>query len=184
MSEFQDEYSETLEGQAGRGDGTGREFDAFEAALLSDQVTLLHPSEPLALTADQSVQEAIAQMGARRRAGVVVVDGAGELVGIFTERDVLTRVVGPGRDVGTTRLGDVMTPKPEALVPQDRICYAINRMNDAGYRTIPLVDDRHRPIGIITVSDVIRWLTDIFPDELVNLRPGDRLKNPQQIDAG
>jgi CBS domain-containing protein len=184
MSEFHDEYSETLEGQASAGGGAGHEFDAFQAALLNDQVTLLNPSQPLALTADQSAQEAIAQMVARSRAGVVVVDGAGELVGIFTERDVLTRVVGPGRDLGKTRLAEVMTPKPEALVPQDRICYAINRMNNTGYRTIPLVDDRHRPIGIITVNDIVRWLTDIFPDELLNLRPGDRLKNPHQIDAG
>jgi CBS domain-containing protein len=184
MSEFQDEYSEILEGQADRGDGAEGGFDAFQAALLNDQVTLLSPGEPLALTVDQSVQEAIAQMGARRRAGVLVVDGAGELIGIFTERDVLTRVVGPGRDAGATRLGEVMTPNPEALEPQDRICYAISRMNGAGYRTIPLVDDRHRPIGVITVNDVIRWLAGIFPDELLNLRPGDRLKNPQQIDAG
>jgi CBS domain-containing protein len=184
MSEFQDEYSENLEGEKSPGDGAQREFAAFEAALLSDQVTLLNPSEPLALTADQSVQEAIAQMVARRRSGVTVVDGSGRLVGIFTERDVLTRVVGPGLDLGKTRLSEVMTPEPEALAPQDRICYAINRMNNAGYRTIPLVDTRHHPIGVVTVNDVIRWLTGIFPDELLNLRPGDRLKNPHQIDAG
>jgi CBS domain-containing protein len=184
MSEFQDEYSENLEGETSPGDGAKREFAAFDAALLNDQVTLLNPSEPLALTADQSVQEAIAQMVARRRSGVTVVDGTGRLVGIFTERDVLTRVVGPGLDLGKTRLSEVMTPEPEALAPQDRICYAINRMNNAGYRTIPLVDARHRPIGVVTVNDVIRWLTGIFPDELLNLRPGDRLKNPHQIDAG
>jgi CBS domain-containing protein len=184
MSEFQDEYSETLEDQASPGDGAEREFTPFEAALLNDQVTLLNPSEPLALTADQTVQEAIAQMVARRRAGVIVVDGTGRLAGIFTERDVLTRVVGPGLDLGKTRLSAVMTPEPEALALHDRICYAINRMNNAGYRTIPLVDDRHRPVGVVTVNDVIRWLTGIFPDELLNLRPGDRLKNPHQIDAG
>jgi CBS domain-containing protein len=184
MSEFQDEYSETLEGQASAGHPAGGGFQALEEALLNDQVTLLDPSEPVTLHPDESVQKAVGEMATRRRAGVLVVDASGRLVGIFTERDVLTRVVGPGRDLGATRLGEVMTQDPEALSAQDRICYAINRMNVAGYRTIPLVDDEGRPIGVVTVNDVMRWLASIFPEELLNLRPGDRVKNPQQIDAG
>jgi len=182
MTEFEDEYSAALEKESN--DPLSREFRALEDALLNDQVKLLAPSEPIAVSSETTVQDAIAQMVARRRAGVMVVDDDGRLVGIFTERDVLARVVGPRLDLGTTRLREVMTPDPEALVPQDRICYAINRMNVAGYRTLPLVDDRRRPIGVVTVNDVVRWLADIFPDELLNLRPGDRLKQPDKIDAG
>ena len=73
---------------------------------------------------------------------------------------------------------------PETLRPDDRICYAINRMHAGGFRSLPLVDGEHRPIGIITVNDVVRWLAEIFPEAVLNLRPGDRLKNPAQIDAG
>ena len=57
-------------------------------------------------------------------------------------------------------------------------------MSVAGYRTVPIVDEVGRPVGVVTGSDVIRWLADLFPEEVLNLPPGDRIKNPEQIDAG
>ncbi|MBI4609623.1 MAG: CBS domain-containing protein [Candidatus Rokubacteria bacterium] len=174
MSEYQDEYSESLES----------EFRKLQGALLSDTVKLLAPSEPIPLTVDTTVHEAVSKMVADRRAAVVIVDAAGRLIGIFTERDVLTRVVGQGRDIHQAKLGEVMTPDPEAVSPDDRICYAVNRMNIAGYRTVPLVDAEGRPIGIVTVNDVVKWLAEIFPEAVLNLRPGDEIKRPLQVDAG
>lgn len=174
MSEFEDEYSESLE----------NEFQKLQGALLNDAVNLLAPSEPIRLLATATVHEAISKMLANRCAAVVIVDAEGRLIGIFTERDVLTRVVGQARDVHRTTLGEVMTRDPEALSPQDRICYAVNRMNNAGYRTVPLVDAERRPIGIVTVSDVVKWLAEIFPEAVLNLRPGDEIKRPLQVDAG
>lgn len=174
MSEFMDEYSESLES----------EFRKVDAALLSDTVKLLAPSEPIRFAPEATVQEAIAKMVATRRAAVVIVDAEGRLIGIFTERDILTRVVGQGRDVQRTRLAEVMTPDPEALSPDDRICYALNRMTNAGYRTVPLVDAGRRPVGIVTVNDVVKWLAEIFPEAVLNLRPGDKLKRPLQTDSG
>ncbi|MBI4591470.1 MAG: CBS domain-containing protein [Candidatus Rokubacteria bacterium] len=174
MSEFQDEYSESLE----------VEFRKLEGALLNDAVSLLAPSEPIRLPATATVHEAITKMLGNRRAAVVIVDAEGRLIGIFTERDVLTRVVGQARDVQRTTLGEVMTPDPEALSPQDRICYAVNRMNNAGYRTVPIVDADRRPIGIVTINDVVKWLAEIFPEAVLNLRPGDEIKHPLRVDAG
>jgi CBS domain-containing protein len=174
MSDFDDEYSESLE----------TDFTKLEGALLEDTVRLLAPSEPLRLSPEHSVARAIQAMVQNRRAAIVIVDADGRLIGIFTERDVLTRVMGAGRVARDTLLSDVMTPEPESLRPDDRICYAINRMHAGGFRSLPLVDDAHRPIGIITVNDVVRWLAEIFPEDVLNLRPGDRLKNPAQIDAG
>ena len=179
MSEFHDEYSETLDGVALDG-----ELRKLEDALLSDQVRLLAPSEPLRLSPEATVAEAISRMVEHRRAAVVIVDEAGRLVGLFTERDLLTRVVNVGRDPGRTRVGDVMTPDPEALAADDRICYAINRMHAAGYRIVPLVDGQHRPIGIVTANDVAGWLAGIFPEAILNLRPGDRVNRPAQMDSG
>lgn len=174
MSEFHDEYSEALDG----------EFRKLEDALLSDEVRLLAPSEPICLSPDASVAEAVTRMVDNRRAGVVIVDGSGRLIGIFTERDLLTRVVRPGRELARTPLSDVMTADPEALASNDRICFAINRMHNAGYRTVPLVDGDHHPIGIVTVNDVVGWLARVFPEAILNLRPGDRVKRPAQMDSG
>ena len=169
-----DEYSESLE----------TEFRKLEGALLNDTVRLLAPSEPIRLGVDATVRDAVERMVGQHRAAVVVVDAEGRLTGIFTERDVLIRVLGEGRDPATTRLGAVMTPRPEALTAGDRICFAVNRMSTAGFRTIPLVDPEGRPIGIITVNDVVKWLAEVFPEAVLNLRPGDRLKHPLQVDAG
>lgn len=174
MSEFHDEYSESLDA----------EFRKLEDALLSDEVGLLAPSEPIRLPPDASVAEAVTRMVDSHRAGVVIVDPAGRLIGIFTERDLLTRVVRQGRELGRTRLEEVMTVDPEALTPDDRICFAINRMHNAGYRTVPLVDADHRPIGVVTVNDVVGWLARVFPEAILNLRPGDRVKRPAQMDSG
>jgi CBS domain-containing protein len=174
MSEFEDEYSETLDS----------DFRKLEGALLNDTVRLLEPGEPIQLREEASVQDAIDRMVAEHRAAVVVVDAEGRLTGIFTERDVLIRVLGERRDPVRTLLGQVMTPNPEALTFQDRICFAVNHMSTAGYRTIPLVDEERRPIGIVTVNDVVKWLAEIFPEAVLNLRPGDRLKHPLQVDAG
>jgi CBS domain-containing protein len=57
-------------------------------------------------------------------------------------------------------------------------------MSVAGYRTVPLVDDAGRPLGVVTVSEVIRWLAGLFPEAVLNLPPGDAVKHPERVDAG
>ena len=178
--EFEDEYSATIDddlsgpevlGEAGR-------------ALVSDTIAALSPAEPICLSDSATVHEAVQIMLARRQAGVLVTDEAGRLAGIFTERDVLTRVVGKDLDAHRTSLASVMTRNPEALTVRDRVAYAVHCMSVAGYRTIPLVDPESRPIGVVTVSDVVRWLANLFPEAVLNLRPGDAIKHPQDVDAG
>jgi CBS domain-containing protein len=174
VREYHDEYSESLEG----------DFRKLEGALVNDTVKLLAPSEPIKLTEETTVHEAITQMAEKGRASVVIVDAAGRLIGIFTERDVLRRVAVAGRDPRQTRLREVMTRNPEALSPDDLICYAINRLHHAGYRTLPLVDAQHHPLGVMTVNDIVQWLADLFPEAIVNLRPGGKIKRPSEQDAG
>jgi CBS domain-containing protein len=173
-SEFHDEYSETLDA----------DFRKLEGAFLGDTVKILAPSEPIKCTVDTTVHAATQEMADKRRAAVVVVDGEGRLIGIFTERDLVRRVAVPGRDPRQTKLGDVMTPDPETLAPTDLIAYAINRLHHASYRTIPLVDEAGRPIGIMTVNDIVQWLAELFPEAILNLRPGGKLKRPHDVDAG
>jgi CBS domain-containing protein len=165
------------------GDIEERSDDLMQLAL-DDTIRVLGPAEPICLPPTATVSEAIEDMLARRQAGVLVVDGEGRLRGIFTERDVLMRVAGQGRDARHTALADVMTRDPEALTVGDRVAYAVHCMSVAGYRTVPLVDADRRPIGVVTVTDIIRWLAGLFPEAVLNLPPGDALKNPHEIDAG
>ncbi len=174
MTEFEDEYSAALAG----------DVQEVRGALLNDTINTLSPTEPVCLGGKTTVREAVDRMLAARQPGVLVVDAQSRLIGIFTERDLLTRVVGKGLDPGATPLSTVMTRHPEALTPGDRVCYAVNRMSVAGYRTIPLVDGAGCPIGIVTVRDFIKWLAHLFPEAVLNLRPGDVIKRPHQVDAG
>ena len=175
MTEFEDEYSASID-----------EPRALPPPQLDldDMLTQLSPADPICLPATATVHDAVQRMLARRQAGVLVVDGAGRLAGIFTERDVLLRVIAKDLDVRATALGAVMTPNPEALSREDRVAYALHCMSVAGYRTIPIVDAEGRPVGIVTVTDVVRWLADLFPEAVLNLPPGDRLKRPTDVDAG
>ncbi|HUF90798.1 MAG TPA: CBS domain-containing protein [Candidatus Limnocylindria bacterium] len=160
------------------------ELQEIRGGLVSGIVTTLSPAEPLCLLATATVHDAVERMLAGRQAGVLVVDAGGRLTGIFTERDVLTRVVGQGRDARRTPLAEVMTADPEALTRHHRVAYAIHCMSVAGYRTVPLVDDERRPVGIVTATDVLRWLAGLFPEAILNLPPGDTMKHPGDIDGG
>ena len=159
------------------------EIGEIDEALLNDTIHTLSPDEPLCVRGSISVKDAVDSMMAMRRAAVLVVDQDGRLAGIFTERDVLTRVVARGLPVSTP-VDDVMTRDPEALSVADRVAYAVNRMSVAGYRTIPLVDAARRPIGVVTVNHFIKWMADLFPEAVLNLRPGDAIKRPTEVDSG
>ena len=179
MSDFDDAPDASLADEAPPTAGATLHADA-----LDDTIAVLNPAEPVCLPPTATVAEAAQAMLARRQAGVLVVDRERRLLGIFTERDVLTRVVGGQRDPARTALADVMTPEPEALTPGHRVAYALHCMSVAGYRTVPLVDDEARVIGVITATDVVKWLASLFPEEILNLPPGGRLKHPEKIDAG
>ena len=172
-SEYHDEYSETLT----------LEFRKLQDALLSDTIVALVAPEPIRFTEAAVIDDAIQAMLAEDRVAVVIVDGDDRLIGIVTDRDLLGRCWS-GRDGGHTRLSEVMTREPETLKSDDRICYAVNRMMAMSCRTVPVVDAEQRPVGIVTVDDIVKWLAAIFPEAILNLRPGDRLKHPGEPDGG
>jgi len=110
----------------------------------------------------------------RRQAGVLIVDVDGRLLGNLHGADVLTRVAGQGRDAKQTALGTVMTRDPDRAATGRSRAYAVHSMSVAGYRTVPLGHAERRPLGVVTVTDVIRWLAGLFPEAVLNLPPGGR----------
>ena len=87
-----------------------------------------------------------------RRVGAVLVTTDGHLEGIFTERDMVNRVVAEGRDPDHTTLAEVMTADPDTITPSTTAIEALRRMNDGGYRHLPIVD-RGRLVGIVSRRD-------------------------------
>jgi len=95
-----------------------------------------------------TVSEAARLMASKDAGAVLVVEG-GQLIGIFTERDVVFRVIAKGRDPKTTPLREVMTTEPKTLDPTQCYGHALVIMQENGFRHVPVVEDG-RPIGIIS----------------------------------
>jgi CBS domain-containing protein len=105
------------------------------------------------------------------RIGCVLVEEGGKLVGIFTERDILTKLVGTGYDPGKVQVDGVMTRNPESLTPDDPIAFAMQLMSVGGFRHVPLVDSDGRPVGILSVKDIVEYLVEHIPGEILNIPP-------------
>lgn len=115
-----------------------------------------------------SVADAVAEMNRNRVGSVLVLEG-GRLVGIFTERDVLRRVVGAGLDPRQTRVAEVMTSgvmtiSPEATIEQTMVLFTEKR-----FRHLPVVD-HERLVGTISIGDITRWIADVTRAEAESLK--------------
>ncbi len=104
---------------------------------------------------------AAARAMTERNVGSVVVVENGKLVGIFTERDALVRVLAAGIDPETTKLGAVMIRKVMTISPDRSLVNALHRMHDNGFRHLPVVENGAL-IGMVSVrdalgSDLIQW---------------------------
>lgn len=111
---------------------------------------------------------------------VLVVDGDGRLLGVLTERDIFARLVDTGVDLALT-VEAFMTTDPRRLSLDSTVRDAIALMSTGRYRNVPLVDDEGCLVGVIRQQDILRYLAEAFPEELLNLppRPHQRMKEPE-----
>jgi CBS domain-containing protein len=138
--------------------------------LKVESVSRLGPAAALCLRAEQSVAEAVTQMR-QERVGCVLVCQSGRLVGIFTERDLIRRVLAEGRGEETAPLGQCMTKDPVVVQPGEPIGSAVRRMQEGGYRHLPVVDAVGRPVGILSVKRIVHYLVEHFPSTVYCLPP-------------
>lgn len=111
-----------------------------------------------------TVREAAKAMKQRNVSSVLIVN-AGRLVGIFTERDAVSRVLAEGRDANATKLADVMTRKPKTIDPDKPVGHALLMMYEGGFRHVPVVKDGH-PVGLISARDALGPELQEFESEL------------------
>jgi CBS domain-containing protein len=146
----------------------------FDSGLLQQPLKSLPTRKPLVFSPADSVTEAMRLMQAERRGCVLITpDGTTgtRLTGIFTERDVLYRIVDRGRNPADLPLGDVMTTEPEALPAEASLAWVLNKMAVGGFRHVPVVDGNGRPAFVVSVRDVVEFLVDFFPNDVLNLPP-------------
>jgi CBS domain-containing protein len=145
-------------------------FLTVGAAILTKPIRALKVRLPIIVRREASVREAIRSM-VRNSVGCVLIEDDERLVGIFSERDVLTKVIGKGLDPDETLVESVMTADPETLTPESNISYALNKMSVGGFRHVPLIDERGRPVAVVSMRDVVDYVVDLFPGDILNLPP-------------
>jgi CBS domain-containing protein len=163
-----------------------RQPGPFDAALLREPLNALPVQRAITLSPNASVTDAIRAMQREHRGCVLVTDDGtarSKLIGIFTERDVLFRIVDRGRNPAALPIGEVMTADPETLSVHASVAYVLNKMSVGGFRHVPVVDDEHRPACVISVRDVVTFLVDAFPREVLNL-PTDAAVSPPRSREG
>ena len=105
-------------------------------------------------SAETTVAEAARLMSACRVGALMVVDADRRLIGIFTERDAVHRVIAQQRDPNATRLAAVMTPDPKTVEPGETFGYALLQMHEQGFRHMPVVEGG-RPVGMVSARNAL-----------------------------
>jgi len=155
---------------------------ARRVPLLTDEkLSVLTRREPLTMPPGSSLADCLRAI---QRGGVgdsvFVCDSGGRLVGILTERDIFSRLVPGSVDLGQP-VETCWNTEPKTLRLDQTILDAIDLMQTGTYRNIPLVDDAGILVGVVRQNDIIRYLAESFPEELLNLppRPHQSMKEPE-----
>lgn len=152
-------------------------YSSIDASILRRSLkTIMKPA--ITVTIDTPINDCVRLMQ-KKRIGCVLVTSHNKLLGIFTERDVLKKILGASFDMDQTPITEVMTTNPQVLNEIDTIAYALNFMDLGGYRHIPIVNNVFEPVGIVSVKDIVSYFVEHFADEVLNLPP-----HPYAVDHG
>ncbi len=126
-------------------------------------------ASPVAVSPDTSLVEALSQMRANGGDALLVTEG-GRAAGILTERDVLTRILGAGVDEHQP-VRSFMTADPHTMSADASLLDAMRAMEEGHYRNLPLVEADGTVVGLLRQQDVIEYIAEAFPQEILNLPP-------------
>ncbi|MBE0624491.1 MAG: CBS domain-containing protein [Burkholderiales bacterium] len=122
--------------------------------MFSQRVKSVMEQKKLLTAAPQTTVSEAAKLMAKKNVGAIMVVENDRLVGIFTERDALVRVIAKGRDVKATTLAEVMTGEPQTVDPNKTFGYALLMMHENGYRHVPVVEN-DKLIGIVSSRNAL-----------------------------
>lgn len=145
-----------------------------ERGLIHEPISSLELKEPITIPFDASLADGVRTLQEHHIGCVLVLDANQGLAGIFTERDLLTKVAGQPHDWNAEPISAFMTAAPETLRPEDPIAWALNYMHLGGYRHVPLLDELGRLAGVVSVKDIVDHIVALFPAAVLNLPPRPR----------
>lgn len=131
-----------------------------ERSLMEDPVSALRPRRPVTIQPQTTVGAAVQLMLKENIGSLLVVGPDGKLLGVFSERDLLTKVAGIHESFADLPVSEFMTSNPETVTLSDTIGFAIHKMDIGGYRHMPIIA-AGKPAGVISVRDTLRHITRI-----------------------
>jgi CBS domain-containing protein len=179
-SDRDSEELDVLEGdeaapEVGRHRDVGRE-------MLETAIGELKRLPPVTVSPTATVARA-AELMRKKKIGAVLVKKGRAVVGIFTERDLVVRAMAT-KNWARAPVKKFMTPDPETLKLADPVAYALNKMSVGRYRHIPLLDATGALAGILSIRDVVDFIVDLCPEEILNLPSQPELAIARQTDGG
>jgi CBS domain-containing protein len=151
-------------------------------SLADERLKVLSRGDPVTVPPGTSLADCVLAI---QRTGtgdsVFVAAPGGRLVGVLTERDIFGRLVGGDVVDLTQPVETVMTTSPHTLHLEQPVRDALDLMQTGRYRNIPIVDDDGRLVGVVRPQDVLKYLAEAFPEELLNLppRPHQQMEQPE-----
>ncbi len=142
---------------------------SIAAKLVEVKIRHLPLRPPPLVERNASIREAVEAMKTKGLGCALICD-RGNLVGLFTERDLLNKVIGE-RVNYSSAVEQFMTPDPAKLNLDDSVISAMRVMQEGDYRNIPLLDSEGKAAGIVTVRDLVAYFAEHFPKEALNLPP-------------
>jgi CBS domain-containing protein len=137
--------------------------------LRTEKARTLARPDPATVTPTTSLRDALAQMREHGGDAILIKDG-NRLAGILTERDVLMRVVGAQVD-DSQPVSGLMTTEPHTLPADASLLDAMQAMESGHYRNVPLTEPDGTVVGLLRQQDLIEYIAEAFPQEILNLPP-------------
>ena len=159
------------------------ESEMSEAVKIQDPISSLGLQPPLVVELGTNMKNALNSLQQEKQNCLLITDN-NKLKGILTERDILLKVTGKGFDLDLVTVDEFMTEDPEYLSPEDPLAYALNKMHIGGFRHVPIVDDLMKPVGLISISNIISTIADYFSMEIINLPPLERIVDSKMQEGG
>lgn len=131
--------------------------------LLEYTINEIGPEEPKYILESDNVAKAVKLMKENKTACLLVIDESINLKGIFTERDVLTKVVGD-EDALYKPISEFMSVEPQTIKANDSVVIALQMMSNGKFRNIPVTNMEGKAVGIVTMADIMGFLTHHLRD--------------------
>ncbi len=150
-------------------------------SVVDERLSVVGRSAPVTVAPGTTLRrciEAIQRTGTGD--SVFVTDPGGRLLGVLTERDIFGRLVGGDVDLEQP-VEALMTTQPQRLRVDQTVRDALALMQTGRYRNVPLLDEQDQLVGVVRPQDILNYLAETFPEELLNLppRPHQRMEEPE-----